>query len=79
MSRTTLIAMLTVFVGLWLTAYYLPYDDTDAPPARSGMAVHRDALTGCEYLRLPAPFGGGTLTPRLDVDGKQICRRAVPK
>ena len=36
-----------------------------------GLAVYRDSLTGCEYLR---PIGYSALTPRVDADGKHICR-----
>ena len=44
-------------------------DDSDGRK-RSGVSIHVDALTGCEYL------GGkkGGLTPRLDSMGVQICR-----
>lgn len=51
-----------------------PYDDTDAPPQRSGMKIYRDALTGCEYLGRP----WSTLTPRTDASGKQVCRKGAP-
>jgi hypothetical protein len=36
---------------------------------RSGMGVHIDALTGCQYLT------SNGITPRLGADGKQICLR----
>ena len=46
-------------------------DDTDVSATkRSGMRLHTDALTGCQYL---AANGGG-ITPRLDASGKHICR-----
>ncbi len=50
---------------------YIPImkDDTDPKWGRSGMAIKVDHLTGCEYLS-----GVGGLTPRLDVEGSQICR-----
>ncbi|MBC9176786.1 hypothetical protein [Pseudoroseomonas ludipueritiae] len=48
-----------------------PPDDTDSPSARSGLALHTDHRTGCQYLS--ALFGG--VTPRLDGQGKQVgCR-----
>lgn len=44
------------------------FDATDAPPNRSGMSLHTDAQTGCQYL------GGksGGLTPRLSAEGKHL-------
>lgn len=53
----------------------IPRDDSDPTDSnkRSGMAVLRDNLTGCEYLsRL------FNITPRLGRDGKQICREISP-
>ena len=47
-----------------------PYDDTDPPNGRSGMALYTDHLTGCQYVG--KPFGG--ITPRLRADGKQLCK-----
>ena len=47
----------------------LPFDDSDAPPFRSGFAIRKDAKTGCEYL---VTFFGG-VTPRLDVKGRPFC------
>lgn len=53
-----------------------PYgrDDSDSGSwgsGRSGMEPMTDALTGCQYLRVP----GGGITPRLDGQGRQIgCR-----
>jgi len=46
-------------------------DDTDMRAwggGRSGMEPMTDALTGCQYLRVP----GGGITPRLDGQGRQI-------
>lgn len=45
------------------------YDNSDAPPVRSGMVPLTDHLTGCQYLRT---FSG--ITPRLRADGTQICK-----
>lgn len=44
-------------------------DDTDLPTKRSGMNLYTDHGTGCQYLATPL----GSLTPRLDADGKPIC------
>lgn len=52
-------------------------DDSDAGGGwgdkRSGMGVHVDALTGCQYLSR-----SNVLTPRLDATGKQICTKDTP-
>ena len=53
-----------------------PYDSTDKPPARSGVSVVVDELTGCHYLRT-TPVGG--LSPRLGPDGKPLCGADVPR
>ena len=63
---------LIVLFFLWaVTLEPAPYDSTDEPPQRSGMTLHTDALTGCQYLGLPS----GGLTPRMDSTHRQICRR----
>lgn len=49
-------------------------DDTDMGSwggGRSGIKPVTDAMTGCQYL--VSPHGG--ITPRLDGDGKHICKR----
>ena len=45
----------------------IPKDSTDGE-ARSGLSIHTDALTGCQYLSRSS-----NLTPRLGKDGKQLC------
>lgn len=65
-------------VGLifWLVAFALDsmraFDDTDdqVNKERSGLGLYTDHLTGCQYIK--AGYFGGT-TPRLAVDGSQIC------
>ena len=52
-----------------------PYDSTDKPPARSGVSVVVDELTGCHYLRTPV----GDLAPRVGADGKPLCGADVPQ
>ena len=47
---------------------YEPRDDSDGPTEISHMEVFTDHLTGCQYLYR------GSLTPRMDRNGKQICR-----
>lgn len=44
-------------------------DSTDTAHRRSGLGLHTDALTGCQYLA--SPWGG--LTPRMGRDGRQLC------
>lgn len=48
-----------------------PRDDTDAPGERSGLHPYTDHSTGCQYLARSS----GSLTPRLDASGRQICRK----
>jgi len=43
-------------------------DNSDPPHGYSGMAVLTDHLTGCQYLN------AASLTPRLDVAGRQVCK-----
>lgn len=44
-----------------------PRDATDPiTGARSGMQLHTDAGTGCQYISVP----GGGITPRLGVGGR---------
>lgn len=71
--------LLTAFLGFSLVititavanAARIMYDSTDDSLAgeRSGLRLHTDNLTGCQYLS--APSAG--LTPRLNRDGKQLC------
>lgn len=48
-------------------------DDTDGR-SLSNMRPHVDALTGCQYLSV----AGGGITPRMDEDHKQICKKQQP-
>lgn len=45
------------------------YDDSDAPPLRSGLRIKTDHLTGCQYFVTAL----GSITPRMEGDGKQVC------
>lgn len=66
---TTLVVgvLLLIFIN-WL----YPYDDSDNAEAkqRSGFTVRKDNLTGCEYLSTLF-----ALYPRMDDEGRQICRK----
>lgn len=63
-----IVFLVSLLLGEWLDQY-APYDSTDNPPNRSGMEIHVDHLTGCEYLE----GGLGGLTPRLNRNGKPMC------
>lgn len=65
--------MLAILFGLNIINEFVPHDNSDPPNGgRSGMSVFTDYLTGCQYLSQR-----GTLTPRLDKNGKQICIEVV--
>lgn len=66
--RLLSLVLLTFLCTQLLDLAEVGYDDTDGDQSRSGMALHVDAKTGCEYLS--AQFGG--ITPRLDTSGKHM-------
>lgn len=68
-----LVVLAGVGVGVVVNALVPPRDSTDGDSERSGMVIHRDALTGCEYLRAGGLARGAALTPRLGADGKPRC------
>lgn len=65
--------VLIVLLVLGVIAACSPYDSTDEPGGqRSGMRLHTDSLTGCQYLSIPL----GGLTPRVDGAGRHVgCKR----
>lgn len=64
-----LAAFVVVTLGVAILLGY-GMDNSDASAwNRSGLKLHTDHLTGCQYLQ--APNGG--LTPRLDASGGHIC------
>lgn len=65
------LALVTALVfGLSVISKWQPTDSTDISRTdRSGLKLHTDAMTGCQYLST----SGGGITPRLDSQGKQIC------
>lgn len=66
--KALLISLIAILMYLALDRW-APRDDSDAPDGkRSGMSIHTDALTGCQYLRAPL----GSLTPRVDGAGRHI-------
>lgn len=49
-----------------------PTDSTDYSRAdRSGLKLHTDAMTGCQYLST----SGGGITPRLNNQGHYVCQQ----
>ncbi len=68
-----IVVLILVFmsvIGLASAVYlgFVPKDNSDSETGRSGMNIHTDALSGCQYLSRAS-----TLTPRMGADGKQIC------
>lgn len=68
-----LIAALSLLVNYTpLHRWVAPTDDSDASPTkRSGMKIYKDALTGCEWVKMP----GTPAVERTWPDGRQICRK----
>lgn len=60
-----LLVFTAVYRAIWPS---IDATDLDAD-VRSGLALHTDYGTGCQYLRTP----GGALYPRMDATGKQLC------
>ena len=66
----------SIVILLLIMDYLRPYDDTDNGKERSGLVIHTDNRTGCQYLT--TKHGG--LTPRMDQSGTyQICTTPVRK
>ena len=65
---------------LWIVillgvSYFSPTDATDKSRLdRSGMSMFIDHGTGCHYLAGGGFFGKQVLIPRLDKEGKQVCK-----
>ena len=65
-----------LFIGIFIAlvfvldraGFMLGRDSTDGERVRSGMRLHIDAATGCEYLSVQ-----GGLFPRLDSHGRVSC------
>ena len=80
LAPITMVLLAVSIVGC-LAAFFAPggnkhpYGSTDKPPARFGVSVVVDELTGCHYLRTPV----GGLAPRLGADGKPLCGAEVPR
>lgn len=70
--------IVSIFLATWLLSvtfnyFRVGYDDSDNHKAgiRSGVAVHTDNLTGCQYLSTR----GGGITPRVTRTGMHICSK----
>lgn len=61
------VGLIVVAILSWASKR-IALDDTDGDAA-SGMGLHTDARTGCQYL---STYNGG-ITPRLDENGHHIC------
>lgn len=64
------VVVLMVFLTLTSNFFKIGWDSTDGE-SRSGLGLHTDNLTGCQYLSSPR----GGLAPRLDNTGEHICYR----
>lgn len=78
----------TAWIGGWMLLLWILMELYSATPlgrdstdphswgfrTRSGMGLHEDARTGCEYL-----VASGGITPRLDRDGSHYGCRALVK
>lgn len=65
--------LVVVFVFFLILVLKIGWDSMDSE-SRSGLGLHTDNLTGCQYLS--SPYGG--LVPRFDNDGTHICNRQEP-
>ena len=68
-----IISLGTIF-GIMLFAAFATDDNrkasnTDGLGYRSGVTLFTDQITGCQYLRTSE----GSITPRLNAQGKQLC------
>ena len=68
-GATTYIAFVLLLLLIADKIWPNDFDDSDAPPHRSGLRIKTDALTGCQYL-----LTINSITPRMDKTGKQVCR-----
>lgn len=67
------IVVLVFFLTLMSNFFKVGWDSTDGE-SRSGLGLHTDNLTGCQYLSSPR----GGLVPRSDKNGTHICNQQEP-
>lgn len=63
----TVIYIIGFLINASASALEIGWDTTDGK-SRSGMSLHRDAATGCQYLSTSS----GGITPRLSNDGQHM-------
>ena len=74
--KLTLIWIVAAGVFVAALSRCQPTDSTDTSRSdRSGLKLHTDAMTGCQYLST----SGGGITPRLDSQGRQICNEPAER
>lgn len=64
---------IVVFVFFLTLVLKIGWDSMDSE-SRSGLGLHTDNLTGCQYLSSPR----GGLVPRFGNDGIHLCNRQEP-
>lgn len=64
-----IVGVFVVFVGVASLLGYGLDDSDKSATKRSGLKLHTDYLTGCQYFSSP----NGGLVKRLDRDGVHIC------
>jgi len=69
----SIVGWLLMIAGFVIVSIFSPRDDTDSRSERSDMRLYTDHGTGCQYVK-GGMFGG--ITPRLDKDGKPMCRES---
>ena len=74
--KLALIWIVAAGVAVAVLGRWQPTDSTDISRSqRSGLKLHTDAMTGCQYLST----SGGGITPRLDSQGRQICNEPAER
>lgn len=64
----------TILVLAFLLNACQPQNRTDIG---AGVSIYTDTETGCQYVK--AAYIDGGLYPRMNIDGKQICKKAEAK
>jgi hypothetical protein len=69
------LGIVMLIAGLVLVlSVLMPTDSTDKSRLKtSGMYLHTDYGTGCQYLSGGGFFGKGVLIPRVDKAGRHVC------
>lgn len=67
------IIVICVVVILFVVFSFLNTDDSDKSFfKRSGFSIYTDYKTGLQYIGHSSMFGGGSMIPRLDENGKHM-------